>query len=199
MPKRTIALIVILIGVTVGLVLLSVYTGKTPTTPTPEPGKEQVSFTKTTLVLSNDPTKVAGSNSYEVPVTINSENKVSAVQLELTYDPKALSNVDIVTGTYFTDPTVLLKKIDEKTGRITFAFGLGLGQNTVTGSGTVALIRFRPNVGFKTTEINFLPKTQVSAIDQRRSVLKAATSALINLEKLTPGGASPSTATGSGR
>lgn len=192
MPKRTIVLIIFLIAVTAGLVLLSVYNTKTPTAPTITPGTQQVAaYAKTTLVISNSPTKIVDSaNLYELPVLIKSENKVSAVQLELTYDPKALSNVDISAGSFFKEPTVLLKKIDDKTGRITFAFGLNLGQNTVTGSGTVALIKFSVNPGYKTTEINFLPKTQVAAIDQRKTVLKSSTSAVINLEALFAPGTS---------
>ncbi|MCL4354736.1 cohesin domain-containing protein [Patescibacteria group bacterium] len=201
MPKRTIALILVLIAITAGLVLLSVSNLKGPSSPQIIPGKEQVAtYAKTTLAISPTATKVTGENLYEVPVMIESTNKVSAVQLELVYDPKAISAVDVVVGDYFKNPTVLLKKIDEKTGRITYAFGLGLGQDTVTGAGTVAKIRFSPNPGFRTTQINFLPKTQVSAIDQRKSVLKSSTSAVINLEALsTEGNSITPSATTSGR
>ncbi len=186
MPRRTIALIIVLVVITAGLVLLSVSNLKGPSSPEITPGKQQVAdYTKTTLAISPTATKVAGTSLFEVPVIIESENKVSAVQLELTYDPKALSGVDVVAGDYFKNPTVLLKKIDEKTGRITYAIALGLGQDTVTGSGTVAIIRFSLNPGFRTTQLNFLPKTQVAAIDQRRSVLKSSTSAVINLEALS--------------
>lgn len=197
MPKRTLGLIIVLITITGGLVLLSVSNLK-PTSPTVPSGKQTASYAKTTLTILPTP-KSVGKNLYEVPVTIDSKNKVSAVQLELTFDPKALSNVDISTGTFFKSPTVLLKKVNTETGRITYAFGLGLGQDTVSGTGTVAVIRFSPNVGFKTTQINFLPRTQVAAIDQRRSVLSTSTSALINLEALSPvTSATPTTASRSG-
>lgn len=196
MPKRTLALIIFLVAATIGLVLLSVYNKpsgpgevvKTPTTPT---------YAQTTITLSN-PVESSKSGTYQSNVEVNTgSNKVTAVQLELSYNPDELLNVDIVSGTFFTDPVVLLKRVDEVTGRISLAIGIQPNGTAVNGTGTVASITFKPNTGVVSSSINFIDKTQVSAESELKSVLKSTTGVTFNVVLPTEI-FRPQTASGSG-
>jgi len=190
MPKRTLILILVLILVTVGLVWLSVYTVpvQKPATITKTP--TVLPFAKTTITLSSTPTTVSATpNLYSLDTQISTaDNKVTAVQLELSYDPKAITNVDILPGTFIKDPVILLKNIDTKNGRISYAIAIKLGAQAVNGSGSIATIQFSPLPGSKlsSTAINFLPKSKVTALGQDKSVLKSALGTVINLVKLSP-------------
>jgi len=84
-------------------------------------------------------------------------NKLTAIQMELSYDPKAITNVDVLPGTFFSDPVVLLKKVDQATGRISYAIAIKANQDAVSGKGTVAIIQFEPVKGstLTTTSISF--------------------------------------------
>ena len=190
MPKRTLLLIVVLILVTVGLVWLSVYTVPQPKAPTPTKKPAVVPFAKTTITLSSSPSAVTNElNLYSLDTQISTgDNKITAVQLEISYDPKALTNVDILPGDFLNDPIVLLKNVDEKNGRISYAIAIKMGQAAVSGNGSIAKIEFSPLEGsnLTTTSINFLPKTKVSAEGQSKSVLKSALGTIIDLVKLSP-------------
>jgi|SRR5665811_128802 len=185
MPKRTLALIIFLVVATIGLVLLSVYNKPS------EPGEETVktpaapTYAQTTITLSN-PVESSASGMYQTDVNVSTgSNKVTAVQLELSYNPKELLNVEIVPGAFFTDPVILLKKVDEITGRISLAIGIQLGGTAVSGTGTVALISFKPNAGVTSSSINFINKTKVSAESELKSVLKSTTGTTFNLPSPT--------------
>lgn len=184
MPKRTLTLIIFLVVATVGLVVLSVYnkpkesgeTVKTPTAPT---------YAQTTITLSN-PVESSTSGMYETNVEISTgSNKTTAVQLELSYNPKELLNVEITPGEFFTDPVVLLRKVDEVTGRISLAIGIEPVGEAVSGTGIVASISFELNSGITSSSINFIDKTQVSAESELKSVLKSATGVTFNLPSQT--------------
>lgn len=196
MPKRTLALIIFLVAATIGLVLLSVYnkpegpseTVKTPAAP---------AYAQTTITLSN-PVESSRSGTYQSNVTVNTgSNKVTAVQLELSYNPDELLNVDIVPGTFFTDPVVLLKRVDEVTGRISLAIAIQPSGTAVNGAGTVASITFKPNTGVTSSSINFIDKTQVTAESELKSVLKSTTGVTFNIVLPTEI-LRPQTASGSG-
>jgi hypothetical protein len=198
MPKRTLILIIVLIVITVGLVWLSVYTvpGQKPSTVVKQP-TAVLPFAKTTITLSSSPTATLTDPSiYSLDTKISTgDNKVTGVQLELSYDPKALTNVDVLPGTFFKDPVVLLKNIDDKNGRISYAIAIKMGQQSVSGSGTIAQIQFSPLPGsnLTTTSINFLPKSMVSAEGETKTVLKSALGTIVNLLKLnTTTNSSPS-------
>src|SRR4030067_2808404 len=135
MPKRTLLLIVVLIIVTVGLVWLSVYTVPQEKAPTVTKKPAVVPFAKTTITLSSSPSAVTNElNLYSLDTQISTgDNKITAVQLEISYDPKALTNVDILPGDFLNDPIVLLKNVDEKNGRISYAIAIKMGQAAVSG------------------------------------------------------------------
>lgn len=184
MNTRTLLLIFLLIAGVVGLLVLSI--NRTPQ-PSPTPAPTPVSFAKTTLFLTlgevEGPT--ATDSGKKVDVNINtSENLVTAVQLELSYNPKDLMDVDIEASVFFQNPVVLLKNVDEKNGRVSYALGIAPGQSGVRGKGTVAVLTFNKNEtsASTSTTISFLPKTLVSAQGITPSVLKSETGITFSLK-----------------
>jgi hypothetical protein len=195
MPKRTIALIVVLILVTVGLLYLAL-APKQSTPPVTQPSVTPTPAAQTRLFLSPNPLSVA-SASGSINVDIDtSENMVTAVQLELIYDPKVLTAVDIASpsaNSFFANPIILLKKIDPLTGKISYALGIPPTGKGVKGNGTVATITFRKLIPSGQTTVSVLPETQVTAEGVTGSVLKEALGATIILSSTPTSVTNPST------
>lgn len=163
--SRTLILIIVLILSVVGLLFLSLK---------PQPPKEEVtvpvSVAQTTLALT---VPRATESAFLSDVVINTRgNKATAVQLELSYNPEALTEVDIAPGTFFATPDELIKKIDTENGRISYALGVGLGQKGVQGVGVIATLSFSKLQTAGITSIDFAPKSLVSAEGIAQSVLK---------------------------
>lgn len=114
-------------------------------------------------------------------------NEVTAVQLELQYDIKAITNVAIKPGPFFTSAVELMKRIDKDNGRITYMIGISPSQNPLSGSGTVAQITFSKvrSTTLTSTEVNFTTtensKSIVTATGIEESVLKETHDATIEL------------------
>lgn len=194
MSKRTIGLIVALFVITVILLLVALSGNKSvapsnPTSMLPSPtpfAQSLLTFSPATLTAST-----AGQQTASISLNTNA-NDVTGVQLELSYDPKAISNVTIDNGTMFPNPLVLRKKIDPQAGTITYVYAITPAQQSHKGIGTVAVITFTPNVqavgttGTKLTQtmIKLLPKSEISARGIEKSVMDPASlnnSLLINL------------------
>jgi hypothetical protein len=180
MPKKTFLLIVLLVVITVCLLVLALI--PTFNVPTKTKPVANLDYAQTSLSFSNP--VVATPSGYSTNVLISTgKNKVTVAQLEITYDPKVLTNVDIAPGTFFPTPTVLLKKVDAVNGRISYVLGIGLGSTPVTGKGTVATLNFSTVGGTDSakTPINFEPKTTVNAVNYAQSVLLKSTGVLFSI------------------
>lgn len=186
MSKRTLALIAFLTVLTAFFVYLAVSQTKpvvttpkvmTPTTK-PVPAYTTLSLTPENLSLS--------SNSGSLNVMINTgkgtkTNAVTAVQLEMQYDPKMLTNVTVVPGTFIPNGVPLVNSIDKTTGKITYALAIPPSGSGATGTGTVATIRFQSLLPKgKSAEFSLLPTTLVTAQGVSESVLLQATGATIS-------------------
>lgn len=189
MSKRTLFLIFALFIITSVLIVMALYQPTMPKTTPKVPVNEPVAQT----VLSFGTPQVATSSSvsvlnYSLPINIaTGKNKVTAVQLELQYDPLILTNVAVTPGSFFANPNVLLNQIDVKTGRISYAFGVGLDDQGVAGKDTVANLTFSIKIGaLEKTAIIFLPKTLVTAEGIIESVLKEALVGQFTLGKENP-------------
>jgi hypothetical protein len=203
MPKRTLALIVGLLILTVVLLFAATRTSLTPKPqPTTQPSvAPQMTVTPTppaytTLELSPNPLTLPPSGLGSVQVLINTEqNTASGIQLELSYDPKALTNVKIVPGTFFKNPQLLplWNTIDTKNGRISHAQVLLPSQDGSQGKGIVATITFNrlPGTTLSKTSIEFLPKTAVQQAGINPSVLKTSVGTTILLGSSTPAAQQP--------
>lgn len=185
MPKRTLTLVISLVLIAGGLVFLALSTlqpqqqlPNASISPTPI-------FAHTTLNLMPNPAiSTAGANT-QIAVMINSNgDKVSAAQLELAFDPTALTFVDIAPATtdaFFNRTTQLLKVIDQRNGKVSYAIALASSEKTKAGSGTLAVITVRLAPTAKQAELTFLPSTLVTATGVTQSVLTTATGTTITL------------------
>ncbi len=160
---RTVLLIILLIAGVAGLLALSISPKQAPQPET------QASVAQTSLAVAAPKIDSLGNSSADIIINTQG-NKVTAVQMEMTYDPQVLGNVDIKPGPFFTNPTELLKKIGG--GKISYALGVGLGQKGVSGNGVVATISFIKLANTGKTSINFAPKSLVSAESIIQSVLR---------------------------
>lgn len=193
MSKQTLALIAILAVLSSILVVLAFSpktqqpSAVTTTNTTPSPSSKAPA-SEAVLTLSPNPLVLTvGSN---VPSTISVDidsgsHDITAVQLELSYDPKMLTITDIVPADFIANPLVLLKRIDDPNGRATFAFGIQPTASGKKGKGAVAKITvLGKGTGGQSTSVTLLPKTLVTATGVEKSVLKEAlsTSVLFNAQ-----------------
>lgn len=186
MSRRTLFLIFALFIITFALLLMALYQPQAPkvaqtvTLPKEPVAQTILSFGNPVIATSSSITTL----DYSLPINIaTAKNKVTAVQLELQYDPLILTNVAVAPGSFFAKPEVLLPpQIDAKTGRITYAFGVGITGSAVVGKGIVANLTFsvKANTPAKTAII-FLPKTLVTAEGVDPSVLRQTTNALFTV------------------
>ena len=143
------------------------------------PKEVNVDFAHTSLLISENVRQIPGGG-YETDVMINTdEDEISGAQIELSFDPKALTNVDIAPGTFINNPTVLIKSVDTKTGVIRYAIAIKPGDKMVKGTGTIAVVKFN-KISTTPTYINFLPQSQVATTSHNQSLLKETTSAVID-------------------
>ncbi len=185
MSKRTLFLIFALFTITSILLVMALYQPQ-PTKITQIVTAPKDPIAQTMLSFGNPLIATSSSASvlnYSLPINIQTfKNKVTAVQLELQYDPQVLTDVVVAPGAFFPNPNILLKQIDAKTGRISSAFGVTLNDSGVTGKGIVANLTFSVKAGTpEKTAIIFLPKTMVTAEGISQTVLKTTKNALFTV------------------
>lgn len=96
-----------------------------------------------------------------ISVYIDTDNHtVSAVDLTVLFDPKILRIDDVAPGDFFVDPTVLIERIDNTSGTLTYAIG-SLKPKKGTGK-VVTLTLAGRRAG--TTHITITENTKVAAI-----------------------------------
>lgn len=205
MSKKTLTLIVGLIGVTVVLFAVALLSNNASPRPTETAMKPSPTpYAQSTLSMTPNPVVMTASRSASVDVVLDTQgNDATAIQLEIAYDPTILTNFSITPGPLFSTnqipPDNIISNNDTKNGRITYALVLPLSQEAVQGTGVVARISFTqqailPRIsGIQptTTELTLLPKSLVTAEGVSKSVLKQATGTVINL--YNPNGATSRT------
>jgi len=194
MEKIALPLIAIILIMGAVTIFLNSQT-KTPTKPpiTSEkqtPTADISPLAQSALSLLPNPLTLDASGNGTIDVNIETGgNEVTAVQLELQFDTKAINNVAIKPGPFFTSAVELMKRIDKENGRITYMIGISPAQSPISGGGTVAQITFSKvrNTTLPSTEINFSTtensKSIVTATGIEESVLKSTTDTVIELKK----------------
>jgi len=194
MAKKTIALIGILALIVVGLLVLALRSQqpeqKQTKTTAPTTGVPTVTSVPGTAVLSFTPSvlQVAAGSTGSVNVTVDSvDNGITAVQLDLSFNPNILSNVVVTKGTFFKNSVEMLNSVDQNNGKISYAAGASFSESGVRGTGTVATITFQvlPTVTPQ-TEIVFTKKTLVTAEKSIDSVLKTTNNVVIQITNSKP-------------
>ena len=190
MPRKTLALVSGLVLVTVILFVIALQASKPPVQVAPPTINRQqtqmqplpTSSAHSVLSLSPNPINVAAGGQGSVNVNIEtSDNAVTAVQLEIAYDPNVITNVQVNPGPLFPNPVVLINKNSVKTGRYTYAFGITPNNPTIEGMGTVATITFTAaaNATGQRAQLALLPTTLVTARGISSSVLKSSSGTVV--------------------
>lgn len=191
MSKKTLTLIIFLVGLTIVLFVIALTSGTKPDTqlftvtqPSPTP------VAQTVLSISPSTMAMTATRTATVDVLIDaSMNDITGVQLEISYDPKVFTNVLLKPGTFLPSAEEIIpNQVDAKNGRVTYALFLPQSQKAVRGTGIVATLSFSqkllpvlPTGVGEISEIKILPKSLVTAEGIRKSVLKSETGTTIKL------------------
>lgn len=173
MSKRTVLLIIGLLIVTAGLLALAL-APKKQDAPREEALKPAPSYAHTNLRIEAPEKSETGVNSAQVTIDTGGDD-ITAVQLELSFDPEKIQVDNVVPATFFEAPTELVKKIDNAGGTVSYALIAGIGKEGAKGKGDVATITFR-EIGTEgeTAAINFEAKSLVTSSQTDQSVLNKA-------------------------
>lgn len=174
-PKSTLSLIAVLGIITVALLYIALsQTTKTPQQSVTNTPTVTTSPAHTMLFLTLAPPSL---------VTVHMDtgsNTVTAVQLELAYDPNVLTNVTVTKGTFFDQSVELFNKVDARNGRISYAIAIPPTGQPKKGQGIIATISYQRVLGAtQQTSISFLPKSKVTEEGVNPSVLQSTTDVII--------------------
>ena len=183
--KALLVFVIALVGLGAVIFLQTRSTREEVVQANPTPTYVPSNIPQTSLWFETNPDEYT-SDSIPVEIYISAEeNKVTGVQLELSYDPKVLKFVSLKPVDLLGGRQELIKDIDEKTGRITYAVGAAPGQPTIQGTDEIVKLVFKP-VGrsgvARETTVRILPETLVTAVGVNESVLTKTT----NIEVIVP-------------
>lgn len=195
MPRKTLVLISALVLVTVVLFIIALRTSNQQNTqqPTPSQMVQQAAPTSpahSVLMLSPNPVTVVPGQEGKVSVNIDTaDNAVTAVQLEIAYDPNVIGSLQVTPGPLFSNPVVLINKNNTQSGRMTYAFGIAPNQQTIQGTGAVATITFiaKSSAVGKQSQLALLPTTLVTARGIASSVLKSSSGTIVSVSSVGGG------------
>lgn len=125
---------------------------------------------KKTTTLSLTPENILvkkGAETYIAIIVNTNEDLVSAVEIMLSYDPKIIEVVDITEGSFFDNPNVLEKTINQIKGSVTYTIG---GLKAKQGEEAIVKLKMKGLKKGKST-LN-LEGSQVAAVQKNSSVLK---------------------------
>lgn len=199
MSKKTYFLVLILVISATYLAYLAAFRPNQQVNTNPPPTAVTIPVYQVTLGFSPNPLLLSpslptGQGSLDVIIDTGNK-KATAVQLELSYDPKVLSSVQLSPGTFFDNPIELIKNIDVDNGKISYAVAIAPNGIEKQGKGVVATVKFLANVqAVKATQISFLPKTLVTAAGITTSILKSSSPGSI-LFQTVPTSSLPQTGT----
>lgn len=191
MSRLTLLLLIIIFMGLAGAVLAIVVTPKRQVSNFPQKPSMALLDAQSILTIGSSPISSRSATSsfsgattfYSTDVVVDTGgNKITAVQLELSFNPNLITRVNIKPGSFFKNPVELLNRVNNQKGTISFALGNGVTKGRikgVRGKGTVATIYFEEKgISGEYAQINFLPKTLVLGEGTSRSVLKSTVPAV---------------------
>jgi hypothetical protein len=195
MGKPTLFLIIILFLTTIGLLIVALNKSIYNSTKINEPTipSTNTASPDTSLLFGNLGVATSSSypKTYSLPILINTgTNKVTAVQLELSFNPNILTNVSIAPSTFFKNPNIVINKINNDTGRISYALTKSASESASPvhaternkqGEGTLAFLSFESRISSVSSTITFLPRTFVTADGLEQTALISTNSAMFNI------------------
>lgn len=195
MPKKTTILIIILAVITGILIFLALRNDKTqeivvkPNLPTVKPTTTPAPYATLSFSVANLDLSTVAINSQTVDILIDTNNRpVSGVQVELSYNPKVISNVTIIPATppfFGLDQFVAINSVDATQGRVSYAVGIPLQGTEKIGKGVIATLSFSVNkfAGVSNASVTFLPKSTVTSLQTSGSILSQTTPLSVILTK----------------
>ena len=140
---------------------------------------------QTTLSISPEFLKLTNTSAQNIRIMVDTgENSISQAQIEISYDPKALTVTAVNNGSFFPGVQPVVNKIDQRRGRIEFAVSLPENQEGIKGTGQLAGISFVPGPEASLsgqTRFTFLPKSSVRGHSDTASLLMSTKGILIDL------------------
>lgn len=176
MSKRTLALIIVLVVITGGLLVAAL--SSQPQQPTPKVATVTPTTSPAHTKIWMVPETATNSKTPPLDVYVDSNGDHSTgVQLELAYDPTIVTNIRMNPGTFYADPFVLINNIDKKTGRISYAIAIKPNGTAANGKGITATIFYDllPGATANKVAFTFLSKSKATAEGVAPSVLKTTT------------------------
>jgi hypothetical protein len=193
MKKLLIAIIVFMFGFGLYAAIGNyVALGKQHAMPTPSPASSAPPITylpestpQTSLRLDPKIAAINAEGNVQLDIYINTkENKVRNIQLEMRYDPAALKFVSINATELLGGKPGIIKKIDEKAGRITFSADIASQYPPIQASDEIATLVFHPLVvNAAETDVSILPESYVGAEGVNTSVLTKTEGTTVKLIK----------------
>lgn len=132
-----------------------------------------------TLTLTPSDTSLVAGKGVNADVALDTKGeKVTVAELQLSFDPKVIHIEDISPGSFFKEPVVLQKEIQNGGGKAVFIVG---GMEGALGTGTIAKVKV-VGTGKGSSALVFTRMTKVAAVDKVDSVLGKAKGALIRVQ-----------------
>jgi hypothetical protein len=146
--------------------------------------------TTTDISLSMSPVQ-SGQTIRVMAVISPAESKTGLIQLEIGFDPLKLTAVNILPGTYFANPKIYLKTVNQHTGRISYALGCKPNTNSTTCNKNlnqpVAIFTFTRSSYDKTpTTVHLLPKTLLKSYDNAALSFKTHDASITLSSEIVP-------------
>lgn len=128
-----------------------------------------------TSILSFSPqiATLKSGEEFKVKVVVDSqENILSGAELYILYHFDDLEAKTVKPGTFFENPNVLLKEIDQEKGEISFALGSFSPKKGKKDVLAEIIFEVKPTLEEKLTTFSFSPKTKLADVNQEESVIK---------------------------
>ncbi len=173
--------IVVILVIIIGLLLLISQTNEMNNnhvvmpTPTPQPRQTLLYFSPPNLTINTQSPSLEKLNL----VIQTNDNSIYGADIELSYDPNIISNLQISSGSFI--PKVEnLPTPKAKSGTLSYIMVVPFKAKPIKGTGILAQVSFAINKSAlqkaKSTQISFLPATSISGLNQKFSVLNFALS-----------------------
>jgi len=130
---------------------------------------------ETILSLSPNPFMIK-TNDGSIDININTgENSINFSQVSLRYDPRYISEINIVQGPFMQKASVLNTFINQESGTITYILALPKSIKPIKGIGTIAVLKFKTSfIKNESTIVSFTKDTLITNDTSVQTLLKKA-------------------------
>lgn len=200
MPRRTIALFIVIALITALLVFAAFSQLKgdrnqadtNKSTTNNEKAINPTQLVKKTVSLSFSPSEIqsTGGLTRADIIADTGGSEIAGIQVELQYDPKKITNVTILPATtnslFGKNGQELIKEVRQDAGRISYAIVIDQTAPEVKGIGNIATLQFQALQGTSgSTQITFLERSLATTLKTQQSLLKGTVPLTISVTPST--------------